>query len=549
MKKDRRRRYNKKLRKKREKEKSNKFSGTFSSDARLLLQMNADLANLPDDIELCHKLIYDLHDEKEKKDQLIEKLQHQLEQFLRWRYGQRSDRVSSNQLPLFDDKELQNEESPDENSEAPEEEEKKKRKGHGRNPLPADLPRRRVEYELDEEARQCPKCGAECKCIGEETSEQLEYVPATLHVIEHVRFKYACPDKNCDGAVLLAKKPDQPIEKGLPGPGLLAHVMVSIYADHLPLNRQEGIFARHGVKISRKTMCGWKMYVADSVEPIYNLMHERTLKSKVIHTDDTTVPVLDREKTKTRTGRLWVYIGDKNNPYTVCDYTRTRERDGPEKFLSGFSGYLQADAYAGYDQIYASGKVIEVACWAHARRKFVESESSDSLRSLTAVAWIKRLYDIERKAKEAGLEAEYICALRKEKSKPVLDGFGEWLRTEQTRVLPKSPIGQAIAYTLSNWAALNRYVTDGDLAIDNNAAERMIRPITVGRKNWLFAGSDRGGRATAILMSLVATCKSLGIDPFAYLRDVLSSIPTHPNSRLSELLPDQWQKQNSNPTP
>jgi transposase len=543
MKKNKRKRYHKKLRKRRKKD---NISGTISPDSRLLLQMPVDLNQLPDDINLLKHIIVELDTEKEKKEELVEKLQRQLEQLLRWRYGQRSDRVSSNQLALFAEAEL-SKEPPREDAPSAEEvspsaeTSPEKKKGHGRNPLPASLPRRRVEYELEGDALKCPKCGAACRCIGEEKSEQLEYVPATLHVIEHVRFKYACPDKNCDGSVLLAGKPDQPVEKGLPGPGLLAHVVVSKYADHLPLNRQEDILARHGVEISRKTMCGWAQSAADLLEPLYELMRERVLKSKVIHTDDTTVPVLDPDQTKTHTGRLWVYVGDKNHRYSVFDYTRTREREGPEKFLGGFSGYLQADAYAGYDRLYASGKVIEVACWAHARRKFVESESSDSMRSLTAVAWIKRLYQVEAEARERELGEEKIRELRREKSKPLLDGLGEWLRVEQAEVLPKSPAGQAIAYTLNNWAALHRYLDDGDLAIDNNLAERTIRPVAVGRKNWLFAGSDRGGRTAAILLSFTQTCKDLDIDPFAYLRDVLARISSHPMKNLAELLPDQWQ--------
>ncbi len=554
MKKNRRK---KKLRKKRKKEikKSQNnidLSGTISPEKRLLLQMPVDLEHLPDDINLLKNLIVELDTEKEKQEKLVEKLQHQMEQLLRWRYGQRSDRVSSNQLPLFDSSHGENEQADAEtdDEETPVEdapESKPKKKGHGRKPLPDSLPRRRVEYELDGDARKCPRCGAECNCIGEEKSEQLEYVPATLHVIEHVRFKYACPDQNCDGSVLLAEKPSQPIEKGLPGPGLLAHVVVSKYADHLPLNRLEGILARHGVKISRKTMCGWAQNAADILGPLYDLMRERVLQSKVIHTDDTTVPVLDQAKTKTHTGRVWVYAGDKNNRYTVFDYTRTRERDGPEKFLAGFKGYLQADAYAGYDKLYESGDVIEAACWAHARRKFVESESSDSIRSLTAVAWIKRLYEVEREATEAGLCAEEIRELRQEKSKQLLDDFGEWLRAQQAEVLPKSPIGLAIAYALNNWAALNRYIEDGDLAIDNNVAERALRGIAVGRKNWLFAGSDRGGKTAAVLTSFTQTCKDHGIDPYAYLRDVLDQIATYPMKKLSDLLPDNWQAQNTTP--
>ena len=543
----------KKLRKKQKKDsrKSSKLinlAGTNSAAGRLLSPMAVDLNQLPDDIGLLKQLIVALDAEKEKQEKLNEKLQHQLEQLLRWRYGQRSDRVSSSQLALFEASAAVAEGPAQANEPAPDEDEAPaaaavppKKPGHGRKPLPADLPRERVEYELGGEERKCPKCGAECKRIGSETSEQLEYVPASLFVIQHVRYKYACPKPDCDGSVLLAEKPPQPIEKGLPGPGLLAHVVVSKYADHLPLNRQENILARHGVEISRKTMCGWAMSAAEILSPLYDLMRARVRKSRVIHTDDTTVPVLDPEQNKTKTGRLWVYLGDAANPYAVYDYTPDRKRDGPEKFLAGFKGYLQADAYAGYDRIYAPGDVIEVACWAHARRKFVEARSSDDLRSLTAVAWIKRLYAVEDEAKERGLDGEKLRALRQEKSKPLLEGLGAWLLTEQEKVLPKGPLGQAIAYTLSNWVALNRYVDDGILAIDNNKAERAVRGIAVGRKNWMFAGSDRGGRAAAVLVSFTQTCKDMDIDPFAYLRDVIARIASHPMKNLSTLLPDQWQ--------
>jgi hypothetical protein len=260
----------------------------------------------------------------------------------------------------------------------------------------------------------------------------------------------------------------------------------------------------------------------------------------VIHTDDTPVPVQDPNSTKTKEGRLWVYLGDARNPYIVYDYTPNRRRDGPVNFLAGYKGYLQADAYAGYDRMYAPAGIIEVACWAHARRKYVEAESSDLRRSLTAVAWIKSLYEVEHEAREKNLSPAELRALRQEKTKPLLEKFGDWLREERQKVLPKSPIGQAIAYTVSNWQALNRYVEDGELDPDNNAAERALRCIAVGRKNWLFAGNDRGGRAAAVLYSLIQTCKSLKLDPYGYLRDILSRIADHPVCRLSELLPDQW---------
>jgi transposase len=496
-----------------------------------------DQSKLPDDIQLCHQMINELMSELEKKDKLTEKLQHQLEQLLRHRYGQRSDRVNPNQPALFDLGKPKQPETPmDRGPTESTAKSKKKRKGHGRKRLPQDLPRRRIVHDLSAQEKICPHCGTECECIGEETSEQLEYIPASMVVLVHARKKYAC--KKCEGNMAIADKPFQPIEKGLPGPGLLSHVVTGKYADHLPLNRQEGILARQGVDISRKTMCGWCKSAADLLLPLYELMKKSVLQSRVIHTDDTPIKVLDPKSTKTKTGRLWVYIGDADYPYTIFDYTPSRRRDGPMNFLYGFKGYLQADAYAGYDRIYAPGDVVEVACWAHARRKFVDAKSSDPTRAFAAIAWIKKLYKIEDEIKN--LKAAYNRRARQERSKPLLDSFGEWLRDEQMKVLPKSPIAAAIGYTLSNWDALNVYVTDCDLAIDNNNAERAIRPIAVGRRNWLFAGSDHGGMTAAILMSFTGTCKSLGLDPFAYLRDVFTVISETKTTDLPQLLPDNY---------
>ncbi len=507
-----------------------------------ILTLMTDLPkNLPDDIAICHQMIADLFAEQQKKELMIDKLQHQVEQLLRARYGQRADRIDPAQLLLFA-QELLETGSVAALEETPEEPEtttpRRKRKGHGRNPLPESLPRTRVEHDLSPEEKVCGHCGEDLTRIGEEISEQLEYVPASLIVIEHARLKYAC--KECEETVALADKPSQPIEKGRAGPGLLAHTIVSKYADHLPLARQEGILRRHGVDISRKTTCGWMMACADLLRPLYDRMKNEILSSKVIHTDDTTTPVRDPDRTKTRTGRVWTYIGDVDHPYTVFDYTPTRKRDGPMEFLAGYQGYLQADAYAGYDAIYAPGDVIEVACWAHTRRKFIEAQKSDTKRAAIAVAYIKKLYAVESEAKE--LDAQKRCALRRERSAPLLADLGVWLKEEQQRVLPKSPIGQAIGYALNNWEALNRYVEHGFLNIDNNTAERALRSIAVGRKNWMFYGSDRGGRAASVLCSFTATCKSLDIDPFAYLRDILTRIADHPYKHIDELLPDKWRK-------
>jgi hypothetical protein len=271
-------------------------------------------------------------------------------------------------------------------------------------------------------------------------------------------------------------------------------------------------------------------------------MKQQALISKVVQTDDTPVPVLDPELPRARTGRIWTYVGDANHPYTVYDYTPNRSRDGPDEFLKDFHGYLQADAYSGYDGIYkdAGRGVTEVACWAHARRKFFEAESSDVMRSMVVLAYIHLLYHVEREARESHRDAAARLALRQERSRPLLEDLKAYLERERPHVLPKSPIAQAIAYTLSNWDALVRYAKDGDLEIDNNGAERSLRGIAVGRRNWTFFGSDNGGHTAAVLSSLIASAKRHHIDPFAYLRDVFARISALPRNRLEELLPDKW---------
>ncbi len=459
-----------------------------------------------------------------------------LTKLLRWRYGPQRERVDEHQLFLFAAAavEAHRDVSPPEPQAAP-----PARKGHGRQRLPEHLGRRRVSYELPLEQQQCPACQARLTRIGEETSERLEYVPASLVVIEEACGKYACP-KGC--TVRTAGKPMQPIEKGLPGPGLLAHVAVSKYADHLPLHRQAQMFERQGVELSRQTLCDWMRRSAELVAPLFEAMKQQVVRSKALQTDDTPVGVLDPELPRTKTGRIWTYVGDQDHPFTVYDYTPDRSRDGPDRFLQEFSGYLQADAYSGYDGIYKDPEreVTEVACWAHARRKFFEAQDSDIMRSMVMLAYIRLLYEVERQARDLGLDGAGRRTLRQQRSLPILSDIEAYLHREQPQVLPKSPIGEAIAYALGNWAALLRYTEDGDLEIDNNGAERALRSVAVGRKNWLFFGSDTGGRTAAILTSFITTCKRLHIDPFPYLRDVFDRISAHPASRLAELLPNRW---------
>ena len=500
--------------------------------------MKFDREKLPVDVEQCHALIAELVQTLDLKDRRLRQMQHELERLLRWRYGAKRERVDENQLFLFA-AEVLAAAATEARTEPAAERPKPPRPGHGRKPLPRQLERRRVEHDLGPEERTCPECREALRPIGEEISERLEYVPASLYVIEEVCRKYACP-KGC--GVVTAAKPMQPIEKGLPGPGLLAHVAVSKYADHQPLYRQTEMFQRQGITLSRRTMADWMRQCAELMSPLYEKMKAEVLASKVIQTDDTPVGVLDPALPRTRTGRIWTYVGDRDHPYTVYDYTPDRSRDGPEAFLEDFRGYLQADAYSGYDKMYKDERVTEVACWAHTRRKFYEAQSSDLMRSMIMLAYIRLLYDVEREARDLALDGPGRLALRQEKSVPILTDIEAYLRREQLQVLPKSPEGQAISYALSNWKALVRYCQDGDLEIDNNGAERSLRGIAVGRNNWMFFGSDNGGRTAAILISFTTTCKRLSIDPFVYLRDVFERISAHKHSGLADFLPDKWKE-------
>ena len=468
-------------------------------------------------------------------------LSHRLHLALRRVYGRMSERVDASQLLLFGEL-LGQAAAVIEKASAPPEavgRPARRAKGHGRQTLPDDLPRHRLEHPVTPEELSCPCCNGARVRIGEEISEQLDYAPASLFVVQHVRPKYACP--HCEkGGVVTAERSSAGvvIAKGLPGPGLVAQVIVSKFCDHLPLHRQEAIFARHGVHLARSTQCGWCRGAADLLTPLVELMAREVRASRVIHTDDTPMPVQAKGRGRTRTGRLWVYLGDHEHPYITYEYTPSRRRDGPARWLENFKGYLQADAFGGYDGIYASREILEVACWAHARRKFHEARGSDPQRSHRALALIRLLYDVERDASE--LDAQGRMRMRQERSAPRLLELHGWLEQEREAVLPRSPLGSAISYALHNWEALTRYSTDGDLSIDNNAAERAIRPLAVGRKNYLFFGSDAGGRSGAVLYSVVASAQRHGLDPFVYLRDVLTTIGSTPLSKLEQYLPDRW---------
>ncbi len=432
---------------------------------------------------------------------------------------------------------------------------------HGRRKLPDHLPRRRIVHDLTDEQKKCPCCGEQRTCIGSETSEQLEYIPAKFEVLQHVRHKYACKHcsggkcQACDGKahIDIATKEAQPIEKGLPGPSLVAYVITSKLGDHLPLYRLETIFDRSGIDIARSTMCAWMLAAGKLVKPLTDLIADRVRQSKVIHTDETRVPVQEgTTRGKCKSGRIWTYVGNEGNPFVVYDYTPDRTRAGPMAWLDKFGGYLQADAYGGYDGIYATG-VTEVACWAHARRKFFDAKETDGRRAAEMLAMVARLYAIEDEAKAkvaellkdnpvAPIDERHgiIRAMRQDKSQPILTEIKVWLDREKEVVLPRSPMAQAIGYTLNQWDALCRYTEHGFLNIDNNAAERALKRVAIGRKNWLFAGNDAAGASHARLWTLIASAERHGLDPQAYLRGVLAKIGSTPLSELDQFLPDQW---------
>ncbi len=373
--------------------------------------------------------------------------------------------------------------------------------------------------------------------FGEEVSEQLEYVPASLFIRQFVRPKYAC--RSCQEHVAIAAKPPQPIEKGLPGPGLLAHVITSKYGDHLPLYRQEDILARHGVTLSRATLCGWMARAAELLRPLYDVMVARVRASKVIWTDDTTVPVWDPTLPATRTGRFWVYLGDDRNPFCVYDFTPRRTRDGPERFLSDFRGYLQADAFTGYDRICAGRGVIKVACWAHVRRKFYECRTTAPVLAHEALARIRQLYRIETDCR--ALPAEERQAIRQRDAVPILAAFEAWLDEQSRQVLPKSPLGRAIAYARNQWPDLQTYTRDGELSIDNNARRTDVcapRP-SAGKITYLLGVTGAAGRRRSSTASWEVASGS-GAIPSPTSRMCCERLPTHPLDRLAELLPDAW---------
>lgn len=568
---------------------------------------------LPDDVATLQRMVLELLATLQQRDHDNAALRHRLALLLRRLYGPRNERVDPDQ-GLLDF--MRQPEDPALTPVAPAEPAKPKRtcRPHGRRRLPGDLPRVRRDHVLTEAERVCATCGRVRHEIGTQTSEQLDYKPASLFVVENVVHKYACPccskgqpsppgpesDARQEapthtptvsalepqpqtptppigetmattpqppprpspaaaegepastppappvpGVVVAAPRPATPIAKGLPGPGLLAHLIVSKYVDHLPLYRLEASYERQGVFLPRSTLCDWLLASGQLLQPLYDVLVTRLLLSRVIHTDDTPLKLQDVLTHLLSTARMWCYLGDAAHPFNVFDFTLNRKRDGPQRMLANYSGYLQADAFASYDCLYlpdpltTTARIHEVACNAHARRKFYEARTSDATRAHRALAYYGQLYELERQARD--FDEDQRLRMRQDLAVPILNALHAWVVQERRDVLPKSPMAEALNYASNNWAALVRYTTAGFLAIDNNVAEREMKRIAIGRKNWLFVGSPQGGRTAAVLMTFTSTCHRLGVEPWAYLQDVLTRLPTTPAEQLPELVPDRWQ--------
>jgi len=514
-------------------------------------------ASLPDldglDPEALKALVIAKHSESlEQHKQLnsntheIEHLKLVIEKYRRMIFGRKSEKLTGELEQLeFRLEELETAQAADEAAQATTEAtqppstqtDSKRRSRPARKPLPEDLPREVVTHLPAHNC--CPDCGGALRQFGEDVSEQLERIPATFKVIRHVRPKFACA--GCEN-VVEAPAPARPIDRGLPGPGLLAHVLVSKYADHLPLYRQSQIYAREGVDLDRSTLAGWVGAASELLTPLVDEISKYVLAAAKIHADDTPVPVLAPGNGKTKTGRLWTYVRDdrpagySTAPAVWFAYSQDRKGEHPRRHLKNFKGALQADAYSGFHHLYDNGAIYEVACWAHTRRKFHDIHVAHASPTTTeALARIGALYGIEEQIR--GKPAELRCSVRQTRSRPLLDELRQWMDKTLRSLSTKSETAGAIRYALSHWRALTRYVDDGLLEIDNNSAERALRAVAIGRKNYLFMGADSGGQRAASLYSLIGTAKLNGLDPAFYLRTVLATIAEHPINRIAELLP------------
>ena len=499
-------------------------------------------AELPNDIEALKGMLLERSAKLEAAEALVisqrlelEKLRFEIASMKRMKYGRSSEQLNRDLLQMqlsIEDLEASLAAKPPEVRPAAKEPAPEK---PARRPLPVGLAREEIVHE---NPCTCPDCGGKLRPLGEDVAEILEYVPSHFKVIRHVRPKLSCA--SCQ-RIVQPLAPSRPIERGLAGPGLLAHVLVSKYCDHLPLYRQSQIFAREGIELDRSTLADWVGGASALLEPLVNAIGRYVLGTYKIHGDDTPVPVLCPGRGTTKQGRLWTYVRDDRpagslEPSAVIfRYSPDRKGERPRTHLANFTGVLQADAYAGFDRLYGE-KIQEAACWAHVRRKFYDIHAAlSSPIALEALERIARLYQIEEEIR--GRQPHERHTVRQARAGPELKSLHEWLHKTATTLSKKSELAKAIRYALSNWVALTRFCEDGRLEIDNNAAERALRAVALGRKNWLFAGSDDGGERAAAMYTLIGTAKLNGIDPEAYLRHVLGRIADHPINRIDELLP------------
>jgi transposase len=476
-------------------------------------------------------------DELRSRSERIEHLKLMVDKYRHMLFGKKSEKITAQleQLEL----ELEEQETVQAEAEAfaerisPAKEPKSRPE---RKPLPEHLERETRTHAPGADC--CPDCGGQLRHFGDDVSEQLEYVPESFKVIRHVRPKFNCT--GCD-RVVEAPAPSRPIERGLAGPGLLAHVIVSKFADHLPLYRQSEIYARQGVDISRSTLAGWVGASSDLLAPLVDAIQKHVLAGRKLHADDTPMPVLSPSDGKTKTGRLWTYVrddrpaGEDTAPAVWFAYSEDRKGEHPRLHLKNFRGALQADAYAGFHHLYGD-HIYEAACWAHARRKFHEIHVVHASPTTTeALARIGALYAIEDEIR--GKPADLRLSIRQTRARPLLDDLRRWMEKALRSLSSKSETGGAIRYALSRWRALTRYTEDGMLEIDNSAAERALRAVALGRKNFLFVGSNSGGERAAAMYTMIGSAKLNGLDPELYLRTVLARIADHPVSQIQDLLP------------
>jgi transposase len=528
--------------------------------------------NLPDDLASAHAMILAQREmlivatsEAKVRALEIERLKLMLAKARREKFGQPSERgkllIEQLELAIEDLEETQAEEeakaeiaAPNLSSRTGAAKDRRARAPRGPRKLPDNLP---VERVVEPAPCACGKCGGvRLRKLGEEVSKTLECDPRRWKIVEHVREKFTCRD--CDG-VTEPPAPSRPIPRGLAGPSLLAMVLSAKFLLHLPLNRQSMAYAREGVDIDVSTLADWVGACVVALDPIVQAIRAHVLAAERIHADDTTVPVLAKQKT--RTGRIWVYLrddrpfGGKDPPAAFLEYSRSRHGEYPSEHLRGWAGVMQADAFAGFNALYDGarkpGPIVEASCWAHSRRKFFElAKLTKAPIALEAVRRIDELFDIEREIN--GAPPDERKAARQARSKPLVEALEVWLREQRARVsaksdIGKSDIGKAINYSLNRWAAFTRFVEDGRICLSNNAAERGLRGVAVGRRNWTFAGSDEGARRAAHVFTLVETCKLNDVNPQAWLAHVLAKLPDHPAKQIAELLPWNW-KASQKPT-